>query len=116
MADTNNQEALEKAADTAMSEIFIPSFVKQCNERGYPIRNQQELTEALELGAKLNVVMAKVAASVGSPFSTAVKAINKQASDLGVQVEPKAPATNPELSDGVKAALDALADKSNVAA
>jgi len=43
----DNKAELEKTA-AALTEYFIPKFIKECSDRGITFKNEQELSAAIE--------------------------------------------------------------------
>lgn len=56
MAEKPNDEQMQKVADVLLDKVFIPRFVTKLAEEGLVIRTQEELGNALEIAAKLQLL------------------------------------------------------------
>ncbi len=94
-----NAEALAQIAQ----DIYLPAFMDKCAELGVPIRNQDELDDALKAVVGIKAAKAKLEAQSHSVIKQAADSISKA---MGIDWQPRV--AEAEVSEVEKNAIKKL--------
>ena len=97
----SKQEDIEKAGEVMFDSVYVPSFVKQCANRGATFNNEEELVTALNSVLMLKSAEATQAGTNGSMHKAANLALRQMFGENVEQITKEAE-TNQRVAQTVK--------------